>query len=168
MVKYNRIFLNFVIVASAGAAFLCWGIIDNGWFKIIIAIIILFIALVTLINEIHFKRDLDKWLRSNQERSIFYFASKKKVQNEIMTKIIPNINPLVYQVYYEGPKLRGDLKTMHIIELMNIDKRIKPHHPSLIKVKEQGLEILSLIELNTENLSNENANLIIDKINEHT
>lgn len=167
MIKYNRILLNFMIFASIGGAIFYWGVLNLGWFRIIGAIFFIG-ALLRLINELHFRKELDSWLKCNHDRFILFYPAKQKIQSEIKSKIIPFINSSIYQVYYEGPKIRGDLKMRHVIELMNIDKRIKPHHPSIIKVKEKSLEVISLNELDTDNIDDELATILIKKINECT
>lgn len=166
--RLARILIYFMIFASIGGAIFYWGVLNLSWFRIIIGAIFILGASIRLINELHFRKELDSWLKRNYNKSILFYPAKQKIQNEVKSKIIPFINSSIYQVYYEGPKISGDLKMRHVIELMNIDKRIQLHNPSIIKVKEKSLEVISLKEFVSDNIDDKLATALIKKINECT
>lgn len=152
-----------------GVVVLLWGIYDNGWGRIIIGGFLICWSIELSIQSYQMDQELEKWLKQNDGKFIFFFATKKKIQEKIKIEILPMFEEDVLQGYYEGPKIVGDLKQINYLlgRVMFFYPKIKPHHPSIIKIEQGDLivkdELKVLMEINELDLDKQKLRKRIKK-----
>ncbi len=139
-----------------GSILIGWGTYANGWIRIGIGGLFIYLGITTAINDYQLDRQIEKWLRKNEGKLIFFYATKKKIQEKIKSEILPLFETNVLQAYYDGPRIVGDLEKINYLlkRIMAFNPKIKPHNPSIIKIKKGKLvvkdELKLLMEIQTE------------------
>ena len=119
-----------------GVILLGWGIYTDGWIRIGISVVFIFLSVMKSINRYRLDRKTEKWLSDHEGKLVFFYATTKKTHERIRSEILPLFEPGILQVYYDGPKLVGHIKsTAILISMMNSDVRIRPHNPVIIKIE---------------------------------
>ena len=83
-------------------------------------------------------------MKNNRGKKVLFYASQKDIQKRIEQEFIPRQPNGLLKVYYDGPKIMGDIKRSIVIELMNQYKEIRPNHPTIIEIEEKDLKFYSL------------------------
>lgn len=120
-----------------GGVLIGWGIHANGWIRMGIGILFIYWGIITAIKDYKLDRQIEKWINDNEGKFIFFYATKKKIQEKIKSEILPMFEANVLQAYYDGPKIVGDFEKINFLirRIMNFNPKIKPHNPSIIKVE---------------------------------
>lgn len=124
-----------------------WGFTNDGYVRLIIGLLILVAVIKSGIDDFIYALELDTWIKQNQNSLILFYPAKKPIQDLIKTEFIPIIPFPVMEIYYDGPKLVGDIKRSIVLEMMKWDKDIKIHEPSILKVKEKNIICENMMEL---------------------
>lgn len=152
-----------------GVIIMLWGTYVNGWGRMSIGGLLIYWSIKVSIQGYQLDQELEKWLKQNDGKFIFFFATKKKIQEKIKKEILPMFGEDVLQGYYEGPKIVGDLKQINYLlgRVMFFNPKIKPHHPSIIKIEQGDLivkdELKILMEINELDLDKQELKKRIKK-----
>lgn len=147
MEKLFLIIKSYSIGILIGFALLYWGYSNDGYIRMIIGMFILFSIIKLIINDFKYALELDKWMKKNQNSLILFYPSKKPIQDLIKAEFIPKIPFPVMEVYYDGPKLVGNIKRSIVREIIGWNKDIKIHEPSILKIKNKEVISEQLPEL---------------------
>ncbi|MFC4635098.1 hypothetical protein ACFO3O_14345 [Dokdonia ponticola] len=128
-------------------AFFYWGFLNDGYIRMIIGGFILFTIVRSIITDFKYALELDTWMKTHQNRLILFYPAKKPIQELIKTEFIPKIPFPVMEVYYDGPKLVGDIKQSVTKELMVWNKDAAIHKPCILKIKNKEIISEKLTEL---------------------
>jgi len=92
---------------------------------------------MTSVKNYRLDAEINIWLKENDSRLIFFYATKKEIQERIRGSILPILDESVLQVYYDGPKIVGDLEGInHLLRrIMSCNPKIRPHNPSIVKIE---------------------------------
>ena len=147
MKKLFLIIKSYSLGILIGLVLLFWGYSNDGYIRMIIGILILFSILKSIITAFKYALKLNKWMKENQNSLILFYPSKKPIQNSIKTEFIPKLPFPVMEVYYDGPKLVGDIKRSIAKELMRWSKDARLHQPAVLKIKGKKIISEKLMEL---------------------
>lgn len=131
-----------------GLALMCWGFVDEGWFRILIGLCIIY-------GSVSLKPDktamyLKKWEDEYEGSLIFYYPTRGKWQERIRQEILPLFKDVkVYQVYYDGPKLVSDQEGLayKLTKMKYESKQIATNNPVVVRVEKGNLEIKERLEI---------------------
>ncbi|NRR93402.1 hypothetical protein HSX10_17645 [Winogradskyella undariae] len=137
---------NLIGILIAGGIFY-WGFANNGYIRMGIALLILLAIIKSGIGNFNYAIELDNWTESNQEKLILFYPTKKTIQEKIKAEFIPKIPYEVMEVYYDGPKLIGDIKRSIVLEIMKWNTNIKIHQPAILKIVNKSVVMEELYEL---------------------
>lgn len=137
---------NFIGFLFAGGIFY-WGFANVGYIRMCISVLIMFFIIKSGIDNFNYAIELDNWTKTNQEKLILFYPTKKPIQEKIKTEFIPKIPFEVMEVYYDGPKLIGDIKSSIVIEIMKWNPNIKIHQPAILKIVNKSVVMGELDEL---------------------
>ncbi|MCO4292029.1 hypothetical protein NF867_04025 [Solitalea sp. MAHUQ-68] len=133
---------NAIIGVEIGAVILYWGIADNGYFRIVLGLVILLLTIRWGINSYKQIKSNHEYLDNLLGRVVFFYPSKKSIQNKIKEIIIPQINQNeILQVFYEGPKLTGDIDGRLMKSIMDCYIELDFNKPALFKLTESEIHI---------------------------
>ena len=124
-----------------------WGYYNDGIFRMILGGII-FIVTISAANQ-NYKHvvELNNWKESNQGNLVLFYPAKKAIQEKIKSTFIPLIPFKTLEVYYEGPKLVGDIKRSTVLEIMRWNNEVKVNDPAILKIAGRNVEVIKLPEL---------------------
>jgi len=140
---------------------------------LVILIGVLFsILVVKNIYDSYFRtKRLQAELTKFKNALILFYPTTKSKQEVIKEKLGKNIDPSIYQIYYNENELTGDLQSKIIISggLSPINK-YGSHHPRLIQIQGHNfVELLSLKQLiKINDMDQEQINTLIQQINNYT
>lgn len=138
---FRAFFTFFVILLFIVLCF--WGLYTNGFLGRFFGGCVLLIGgliFSAVLSEAKGNRgrdkQLNKWLEENDNRLIFFYATKKKNQEKIKKNILPLFEADVLEGYYEGPRIAGAFKEIDFLmnRIMYRNPKIRPHNPSIIKI----------------------------------
>ena len=138
MIKYiYKSIIDSSISWIIGGILIIWGIYANGWIRIGIGFLLIYGEIITAINNYKLDRQIEKWLKENNGKFLFFYPTKKHIQQRIKNEILPLFDENVLQAFYEGPKIIGDLEKINFLlkRVMLFDKRIRPNNPAIIEIK---------------------------------
>jgi hypothetical protein len=144
---------------------LAWGILDEGLIRILLGLLILYISISVSLNDQKVLNDIKNWKEKNKERLVFFYPTNKLLQERIKKIIIPFMPAETLQVYYDGPKLVGDIDPTIIKHLMLEFKQIKVNSPSLFRIEGDRINYVSLEEVKLLNGQGIDFEIIELKIN---
>lgn len=147
MNKYLSIIKSNIIGISICLGIFYWGLTNDGPVKIIISLFILYTIIKSGISNFNYAFELNNWIETNQGSLILFYPTKKVIQERIKSDFIPKIPYNIKEVYYDGPKLVGDLKRSVIFEIMKWNSNITIHEPSILKINGKDVIVESLVEL---------------------
>jgi hypothetical protein len=154
---------NSIGVLIAGGIFY-WGFANDGYIRMGIGILILFGIIKSGIDNFNYAIELDKWIKENQGKLILFYPTKKPIQQKIKTDFIPKIPYEIMEVYYDGPKLIGDIKRSIVFEIMKWNHNIKIHQPAILKILNKSVVMEKLDELKTIDHTDLDYQILLDKI----
>ena len=134
--------LSFWIVL--GSVLFIWGRNDDGFWRILFGLFFLTLAFAGFVHQLKHFLALKRWMRNNRGKKVLFYASQKDIQKRIEKEFIPRLSSGILKVYYDGPKIIGDIKRSIVIELMNQYKEIRPNHSTIIEIEEKELKFYSL------------------------
>ncbi|WP_196887369.1 hypothetical protein [Aureivirga sp. CE67] len=144
--------------------FLFWGILTNNYTQISIGLIILIIISRFVFKDFKYIQELHHWILKNENKIILFYPTKNSTQENIQQNLIPKIPFEIMEVYYDGPKIVGDIKRSVVHEMIKWNSKIDTNFPAIIKVKKDTLLVEELFELIRTDLNDEDYLEIIDKI----
>ena len=159
MSKYYSLITSTLIGLGIGVAIFYWGWVNEGYIRMIIGILVALSMTKSGIDNYIYLVELDKWISENQNSYILFYPSKKDTQNLIKETLIPRIEFEFKEVFYDGPKLIGDIKRSIVLELMNLNTKITVNKPAMLFVRNGSIDILELKEL----LEIKSNNLVVDE-----
>ncbi|WP_299611443.1 hypothetical protein [uncultured Aquimarina sp.] len=68
------------------------------------------------------------------------------------------------EIYYDGPKLVGNIKRSIVLEIMKWNENIKIHEPSILKIKDKKVISETLLELRLIGKQKVDYQKLIEKI----
>ncbi|QNK78279.1 hypothetical protein H7F37_04120 [Winogradskyella sp. PAMC22761] len=153
--------IRWILIASI---LLFWGIMNDGYIRISIAVLILYFTFKSIINDSKYITELNNWIKLNQDKLILFYPTTKPIQENIRNKFIPKIPFEIMEVYYDGPKLIGDIKRSIVFEIIRWYPKVNIHSPSILKVVNKSILVEALDDLNTINLTDNDYKKLIEKI----
>lgn len=159
MNKYYSLITLTIIGLGIGVALFYWGWVNEGYIRMIIGCLIALTMIKSGIDQYNYRVELEKWISENQNSFILFYPTKKETQEAIKKTLIPKIDFEFKEVFYDGPKLIGDIKRSVVLELMKCNTKIKANEPALLSVRNHSINILELKEL----LEITNPNFAVDK-----
>ncbi|MCB0478998.1 MAG: hypothetical protein KDC84_12595 [Crocinitomicaceae bacterium] len=166
MSKYFSLITSTIIGLGIGVAIFYWGWVNEGYIRMIIGGLIGLAMIKSGIDNYNYIVELEKWISENQNSFILFYPTKKETQETIKETLIPNIDFEFKEVFYDGPKLIGDIKRSIVLELMNWNTRIRVNEPAMLYVRNRSIDILELKELLEIKSENFVVDKTIEKINE--
>jgi hypothetical protein len=124
-----------------------WGYYNNGIFRMIIGIVLLLVTISSANQNYIYVVELNSWLDFNQGAIIIFYPTKKVTQEQIRSIFIPLIPFKPMEVYYDGPKLAGDIKRSIVLEIMRWNRKVQVNKPSGLKIVGRNVEFVELSEL---------------------
>ncbi|PHR26227.1 MAG: hypothetical protein COA38_15340 [Fluviicola sp.] len=141
-----------------------WGFANEGYVRMGMAILILFIVIKTGIDDFNYAIELENWIKTNQEKLILFYPTKKSIQEKIKTDFIHKIPYEVMEVYYDGPKLIGDIKPSIVMEIMKWNPNIKVNQPAILKIVNKSVVMEALDELKRIDKVNVDFQKLLERI----
>ncbi|WP_299611446.1 hypothetical protein, partial [uncultured Aquimarina sp.] len=83
MEKLFSIIKSNLIGILIGSGILWWGFANDGYVRIIIGLLILFAVIKSGIDNFNYARELDNWIKQNQNSLILFYPCKKPIQDLI-------------------------------------------------------------------------------------
>jgi len=154
---------NIIRILIAGGLFY-WGIANNGYIRISIAILIIFSTIESIKKEFIYVSELDNWFKENQGKLILFYPTEKLIQDKIKSDFIPKIPFKIMEVYYEGPKIIGHIKRSIVFELMRWNCNVKIHQPSILKIVDNSVIVFELSDLKRINSTKIDYQKLLSKI----
>ncbi len=164
MKKYLLIIKSNIFWILIAGIILYWGINNDGYIRIGIGLFILFLTLRSIINDIKYAAELNNWIKKNQGELILFYPTKKTIQDNIKNKFIPKLPYKTMEVYYDGPKLIGDIKRSIVFEMIRWNPKINIHTPAILKVVNDFILAEELDELRMLDLTDNDYQKIIKRI----
>jgi hypothetical protein len=164
MRDYNDIIKTTIITFLLGGLLIYWGVKNDGIIRIIMGVLVIGVFAKNAFDNVKYVQDLKLWRQQNNGRLIFFYATSKNLQTRIEKEIFSLLPPNCLKVYYDGPKLVGDIKRSVILELMNQFKDIQLNSPSIFKVTNDKISIEKIIDIKDINASLSDLNTIKSKI----
>ena len=126
-----------------------WGYYNDGWIRIGFGCLFIYLAIRTSIDDYKLDRKIDKWFKNHEGKTIFFYPTKKEIQNRIKEEVVPLPQKDVLQVYYDGPKLIGDTEDMNFIisRIMFFRKELSPNRPSIFRVENGDFKVICNLNL---------------------
>lgn len=147
---------------------LIWSISKGIFSWTVISIFFLFFIIIQVYKTFRESKRFNEWIEKHNETLIFFYPTKKEIQEEIKNKVCFKLNPNISQMCYNKSKITGNLKNEKFIK-MGLSKlnRLNPNHPRLIRIKGNSLvEMLNLYELNRiSKLEDSRIEQIVNQIN---
>ncbi len=159
MSKYYSLIKSTIIGIGIGAAIFYWGLVNEGYIRMILGGLIGSAMVKSGIANYNYIVALDKWMSENQSAFILFYPTKKEIQKSIKESLIPKIDFEFKEVFYDGPKLIGDIKRSIILELMKRNTKIRVNEPAMLYLANSSIDILELNEL----LEIKSENFVLDK-----
>ena len=164
MEKLFSIIKSNLIGILIGSGILWWGFANDGYVRMIIGLLILFAVIKSGIDNFNYALELDNWIKQNQNSLILFYPCKKPIQDLIKDEFIPKIPFPVMEIYYDGPKLVGNIKRSIVLEIMKWNENIKIHEPSILKIKDKKVISETLMELRLIGKQKVDYQKLIEKI----
>ncbi|WP_299114408.1 hypothetical protein [uncultured Winogradskyella sp.] len=164
MNKYQSIIKsNLIGILIAGGIFY-WGFANDGYTRMGIGILILFAVIKSGIDNFNYAIELENWIKANQGKLVLFYPTKKTIQQKIKTDFIPKIPYEIMEVYYDGPKLVGDVKHSIVFEIMKWNSNIRIHQPAILKIVNESVVMEKLDELKTIENTDLDYQVLLKKI----
>ena len=146
---YKKLIQHTFIAFLIGALLVLWGYKNDGIFRIGFGLLIIIVFLKDGIKDLYYIQELRSWMKRNNGRLVFFYATKSDVQLKIEQRILPFIPGDAFKVFYMGPMLEGDMKLSLIISLMTHFKEVTINSPSIFKITGYTIRLQEIPELMT-------------------
>lgn len=164
MKKYLSIIKSNIIGILIAGGIFYWGFINDGYIRMGIGVLILYVVIKSGIDNFNYARELDNWVKTNQGKLILFYPAKKPIQEKIKADFIPKIPYEIMEVYYDGPKLIGDIKRSIVFEIMKWNPNVVIHKPAILKIVNKSVVMEELDELKSIDNIDLDYQALLDKI----
>jgi len=140
---------------------------NSKYFWLIVSAILFFLSIKLAIEAQLNSKKLKRWFAKNHGLYIFFYPTNKKQQYKIQKVIKGKLSKRIAHVYYNGPKLIGDIKNEFVVRFMLSPLNMEsPNLPKFLCIKSDGLELIcSLKEFLEEEYDPKLINELIDEMN---
>lgn len=147
MVNYLSLILTSCLGLAMFIGLFYWGWLNDGFIRMLVGVLGMLSVARNGVRQLEFKIELNDWLKANENAVVFFYPSKKGIQAKIKEQVLSQIEPKPLVIYYEGPKLVGDVKLSVVRELMDWNARLQVNSPSIFRITNQLLILEPLPEL---------------------
>ena len=133
----SRAVAEFWFIFLLGGILMTCGYNESSWFSYITGCFLIYIGISSASHFYKYQRKLEKWLVKNEGNILFFYPTKKKIQQRIQAEVLPLFEGDFLQAYYDGPNIVGDLEELYFLlkPVIFPNSAIRPNNPAIIQIR---------------------------------